>query len=685
MSSFPAVSPLLSGVGKKINYANKETLSGSKPFIQLTKFAHGQQTINYGTYKAFDLSQAQKYNERFPPVITGMSISHAGSMGAIRKATIQVKFASTHQLGQYKDFLLIGNSQLVSWGWMNKSTPTPPNSIKFAAGIVVNIGRWEEACARVDFEMDFMAGPLINFDLKVNADGTVDANLEIGSPSEIPGFLALHSKGKKTSTEAKAEGDDIVKVCQGLDLDGNITGTTVDEIKYHTINFREDRIDKLSTWGESGDSYVQLGFALKAIVNKFRVKSENDTMLELGIDIDDSIAMGHPNMISVSENVLFPNKKTMGFEYDVDEDNARVLIPSFEARPVTVTYAQTAPGAYVPPITVTATAGGTQPFGPFNSHEFPEDNPYAMINGHYIAVSGRRAGYIQNIYVRIEFLKDAAKGCETVNDFLDKVIAELNVAGAGLYDLAKREIANGDKKLVYSIVDLNLEQDKIPTPTEIDLFSGDSRVIDISMNCDLPKAIVGMMVLHEDDSQVHDDNPGIRMFKMEKPDPVMEIAKPEKDEKGGKLDEPKNTEGTFTKAWKGFKNFFGGKIPTWWANSFNLPGENRVKFAASAKFGDGGKHPMFGVFKDVSCVKEIYFGKGYERKNALIPITISFTIFGLSGITIGSAIGFKQSPVPWLDRTSGYWQVTSVEHKVDDINWTTIVECKFRVTGTAPK
>ena len=406
-------------------------------------------------------------------------------------------------------------------------------------------------------------------------------------------------------------------------------------------------------------------------------------MLELGVDIDDSIAMGHTNMISVSENVLFPNEKTMGFAYSVDEDNARVLTPTFTARLVTTTFATTAPG-YVAPTTVTRTEEGTQPFGPFNGHKFPEDSVKAKLGHTKISVSKRNAGYIKNIYVRIDFLKDAAKGCENVNDFLDKVISELNVAGAGLYDLVRREKTNGNNKLVYSIVDLNLEQDEAPDPTEIDLFGGNGRVIDLSMNCDLPKAIVGMMVLDKDDNQVHDDNPGIRMFKMQKPDPVIGKLPPPKLVATDKPPETDTASG-FSKFWKSTKKFFGGTIPTWWSNSFNLPGENRVKFAASTKFGDGGKHPMFGVFKDVSCVKEIYFGKGYERKNALIPISISFTILGVSGITIGSAIKLKQSPVPWLDSTSGYWQVTSVEHKVDDTNWTTIVECKFRVTGTASK
>jgi hypothetical protein len=89
---------------------------------------------------------------------------------------------------------------------------------------------------------------------------------------------------------------------------------------------------------------------------------------------------------------------------------------------------------------------------------------------------------------------------------------------------------------------------------------------------------------------------------------------------------------------------------------------------------------MFGVFKDVSCVKHYVFGKDFKRNNALVPVTVSFTLLGMSGISLGSAIMFTPSPVPWL-KDRGYWQVTSVEHKVDDAQWTTMVECKYRVAN----
>ena len=645
MSSFPAITPLIPRLGEKIQNTNKETFSGSKPFINLTKFVNGTQSINYGSYTAFKLNDIQDYNERFPPIITGLEVGNSGTLGAIRKAKIHIKFASVKQMTAYKDFLLVGNTQMVSWGWVNHNTKFAGNSTGIAAKIVTNIKNWQSQIASYDYDVDMMAGPLVNFNFKINNDATVDCEIELGSPSEIPGFLALNKKEKKSSTEAKTDSDNLVNVYQALNLDGEGTGTDEDEVKGYTINFKDDKIDKISTWGETDNVYIQLGFALDGIVNKFREKSTSSTDVQLILDLEDSVAMAHPNMISVSENFVFPNSTAMGFGDTKDKDNSRVLTPD---------------------------TTNIQTFGPFNgTHEFPQDNVDVKIAGKSFTISEKKAGYIKNIYVYTEFLKNTAKGCENINDFVDKVISELNVAGAGLFNLVRREVANKDGKLVYTIADLNLEQDKVEV-TKFSIFSEHSRVTNVNMNCDLPKEIVAMMVIPPADVSQHDDNPGIRMFARVYPDPIMQLANKEPKQTTGKPASGEDTAGWVSKAMSW--------VSTGFNQAFNLPGENRIKFAKSAKFGDGGTNPMFGVFKDVSCAKTIYFPAGYERKNALVPVSVSFTVLGLSGVTIGSALKLVPSPAPWLGNT-GYWQVTSVEHKVDDTKWETTIECKFRVSN----
>jgi hypothetical protein len=127
--------------------------------------------------------------------------------------------------------------------------------------------------------------------------------------------------------------------------------------------------------------------------------------------------------------------------------------------------------------------------------------------------------------------------------------------------------------------------------------------------------------------------------------------------------------------WDAATNLFTGKFQ----NFLNLPGETLIKFAGQWRIGDG-TGPKFGVFKDVSVLKSIYFPKNYNKRYALLPTTVRFTVLGVAGITVGNSFMFDPSnaPVPWLTETEGFWQITNVEHKVDDSKWETSVEAKFR-------
>ena len=651
--SFPALSPVDQKIFNKIQNTSHAEIAGNKPFIQLTKFANGTESIGYSTYKEFDLSKIQKYEERFPPIITGLECNLAGNMGTIRKAKVNIKFASSKQLANYSDFLRVGNVQMVSWGWLNKNSTFAGNTLTQATQIVLNIVNWQTAVMGYDYEVDMMAGLLVNFNIKTNDDMTVDVELELGSPSEIPGYLAFNKKGKTSAVDAVDPGEELVKIVNALDLDGNLSGTTQGEIENNSIN--HDWSSTMSfSWGSSSEGYIQFGFVVNTICNKFVKDSAEVNQLDARINIDYAVGMAHPNMISCSENILFPNTKTMDFD-----------------KPVTAAGRK-----------ITPTIARTQAFGPFNkidvfpNHSEEPDNRVGIVTldgggakprWQYFAPG--RAGYIRNIYIGLKFLTDSAKGCKTVNEFLEKIIAEINIAGAGLMDLVLREMPDINGKMVPSIADLNLVQDGCPTLPYLDVTANTSRVIGLQVTGDLPKEMVGEMILGEGNSNADEQFPGRNMFKPEKPDRVMKVASPEdKTTTGAEL--------IVTPGWwDAATNIFTGKFQ----NFLNLPGETLIKFAGQLRIGDG-VGPWFGVFKDVSVLKSIYFPKNYNKRYALLPTTVRFTVLGVSGITVGNSFMFHPSnaPVPWLTETEGFWQITNVEHKVDDSKWETSVEAKFR-------
>jgi hypothetical protein len=681
MARFPYITGIKDSIVNQLENTSKITIAGEKPFIQLSNFIDGISTISYNSYLTYDLNKAvygsNTKSQRYPPVITGLSVTAAGSLGSLRKAKVKVKFASTDDLNLYRKHFHVGNTQLVSWGWVDSSITFGGNTEDIAVNIVNNIDGYLEYTSKFGNTIDFLAGILTNFNMVVNSDASVDVEFELSSPSELVAYLEINKQGKTTSVEGKTEEKGIVDVVQALDFDGNLSGFSNKEISDYVINLEEDRNSTWTTFGETDDSYIQLGYALNAIVNKFRESAGNSFGVLLNLDIDESIANCHPNMISVTDNVIFPNKSTMGFKDVVDYEGARVIEVDLTNR---------------------------QALGPFNTQRdgigdaFPSQE---NININGSSFEATKAGYIKHIYVKTEFLKDIAKGVNTIHEYLQKVVSELNIAGAGLYELVIREsFKSKTGQQIYSIVDLTLEPNSKPSIPTLKLFTPNSRLIDLSVNADLPKELATIMMMGDENTNTtsRDRNMAKDMFKTQ-PDRILQKSvKIRKGTEGGGLQvatttsttDPKSSNPNFRQVWEGMKaaspvlnslsNIGVGtsQLITESKIFLKLPGANRIKLCASNKFGKSDQS-FFAVFTDVSCVKTVYFGPGYKRKDALVPITVTMTVLGLSGITIGQSLELNPSPVPWLDSDKGYWQVTNVEHTVDDTRWTTIIELKFRV------
>jgi hypothetical protein len=255
----------------------------------------------------------------------------------------------------------------------------------------------------------------------------------------------------------------------------------------------------------------------------------------------------------------------------------------------------------------------------------------------------------------------------------------------------------------------------------LELFTNTSRLIEFRANADLPKELATIMMMGGINANTTTTSRNREMakymFETRSPDPILNSVRITNNtqqetltdssadrqqtsvttstEAGGTTQpttttDPKSSNTNFKKVWEGFKNAnpnlrpitspieSARKLVTEAQIYLKLPGANRVKLCASKKYGKSDRS-FFAVFTDVSCVKTVYFGENYKRKDALVPISVTMTILGLSGITIGQALELNPTPVPWLDSDMGYWQVTNVEHEVDDTRWTTDVELKFRV------
>jgi hypothetical protein len=323
-----------------------------------------------------------------------------------------------------------------------------------------------------------------------------------------------------------------------------------------------------------------------------------------------------------------------------------------------------------------------------------------------VTLKGNEHGHIRNLFLSADFLKEAARGIDNNKEFLEKIIAELNVAGAGLWNLGLRDIEGPHGFMQYTIVDYNLsnENDAIPS---LNLFSESSTITNIDLNADMPKEVAGQAMLGDEGktSKVQSSTHpvGDFLFKTSAPDAVTGALKtPAANYKPahGAATENSGTpaapaELTFSDkvalkwnaAVDGVKGAVGAvadgaayvaqQAMAALSGMLNAPGELRVKLN-TAPYYSGSESSYFVVVKDAGIVKNLYFPEsGGKASDVLLPTKLTFTTLGVGGFVIGKSV--KINEIPWLTPDKGYWQITDITQKIDDSKWEIDVELRFRV------
>lgn len=693
--------------------------SGAASFIRFVSYQNGEVVIGRDSSYVYD--EKKLGGERFPPLITGLEVKPGGSMGVLREGHVTVKFASIKQMEAHREFFRIGTPKAIVWGW-TKSRQSGKDIIvpqglpsSTAKNLVDNIEAWETYCG--DGSKDAMVGPLIDFSYTINSDASIDATFVIGTKNEITAYLGT-TKHTKTNTNSSTKDSVLdVRIARALELNNSefLNIKTNSALLSNTINydyanqgFWSSIASRISTWFDttvtidhdsySDDVYISMDFISKYAINK------NKTTGDYKLDIENAIAAAHKNIISNSENVIFPNATMANPQANSTGDGATLVLNTTN----------------------------TQNFKLASGKEFPEQtnsSKLSIYNPKLNKYEAGKWGYIKNIFLKVDFVLDAAKSvAETgkLGDFVQKLCDEINVAACGLMELAPQVQANQNGKLIYTIVDYALLPNKISTPpTKIDLFSPRTTITDINFTSDLPKEIISMAMLDNQQSR----EIGKKLFFSWKQD-VNDILN---------LNSYKTSTGATgtgnTGNGMGFGNIFGvndfilpgtpgGIGPFITGYQFNtsgtsgtsgtsaaaaaasntnnsgfglLPGTGQAMANAGASIGQSntliddncviihsdaaimtnGPVDVRAVLKDTALCKNLYFGNsGHNKNNPLLPIELEITVLGISGITIGKIVDID---VPFDN--GGIFQVTEVTHTVDE-TWETKIKFRFRPNNT---
>jgi hypothetical protein len=679
MSKFPIVNNLDKSVVDAIANTDKVKFSGTKVFAALQCFLGFNNVggiIGNTAYNAFNIAdEVNNSKRRIPPIITGIDVKTAGSLGAIKKAEVTVRFSDIRDVMANSGFLKIGKTQLLVWGW---SKGRDGNAISLEMGVgtaktAINAKDHYNFVVGKDF--DIHAGILTNFSIKANSDLSIDVMLELSQPSDIPAFLALenkqHSSRVEKTEDETSKGTALAAQAAKLDPEKDDASTYQNLLQF-TINVQDEVFDW--TYGNTDTPYIQLGYIVKTICNK----GSDSTMGDMPVDIriDEAIASGRQQMISCSENIIIPCADLPETNTDGESqiEGKKVKVLKF--------------------------TGNSIPFGPMKlsyDMKFPESNAKTF---HGATLDAYKWGYVKNLFISAEFVKECAKGSESNKDFLVKILNEINIAGAGLWDLALRDIEDeATGHMVYTIVDYNLSHDIVPPPF-VPLFSPHSTITNIDLQADLPKELAGQAMLGGD-NQGGDTNPAKAIWVSQEVDPVLgavqkaaanygEHGATSGDANSGTTREVEDNRGWVKTGLDALGNALTGTVNAvadaagaaaaavkeFFMKMFNAPGEFRVKLNPKDYY-SGSEESYFVVVKDAGLVKNLYFGPQAEKtKNALLPVKLTFTTLGVGGFVVGRALNVPY--IPWLEGM-GYWQITDITQKISDTKWEIDVEVRFRV------
>jgi hypothetical protein len=660
----------------------KYKFSGALPYVRFISYQNGEPNT-IGTDGSYNYENASKsiFSERFPPLVTGLEVKPGGSMGVLREGHVTIKFASIQSMELRLDFFRIGTPKAIIWGWTkdrytgnNRLVPQTMD-VKTAKGLVDNIPKWISYCGS-EGSQDGMVGPLIDFSYTINNDASVDATFVVGTKNEIPAYLGTTSHSKDTTNSSNKDSALDNRICRLLELENSEFLKLKPELAKHVINYQYANKNFFiqfftDIWeyvskehdGFSEDVFVSMEYIVDYTINKQNGKPGIDYKL----DITNAVAASHPNIISNSENVLFPNKT--------------MALPLVEG---------TGDGA-----TLSLNISKTQNFSQKSGKQFPEQTDSSGLlnirNSEQNNYGAGKWGYIKNIFLKLDFVLDAMKSvAETgkINDFVQKLCDEINVAACGLMELAPQVQSNTKEgTMIYTIVDYALIPDKVQSANQIDLFNPNTTITNISFTSDLPKEIIAMAMLSNQKSkdvgknlffEFQQDKADILNLKNYRNEIGLEQRRDAIRERRAnrKAAADKATADAIKAAASGgYGMGFGAVTPLPGGKGTALIDDNCVifKHLDNGSF-DNNKLDVYGIIKDTALCKNLYFGgDDYKNNNPLLPIELELTVLGISGITVGKIV--KINRVPFSDR--GIFQVTEVTHSVGE-TWETKIKFRYR-------
>jgi hypothetical protein len=527
---------------------------------------------------------------------------------------------------------------------------------------------------------DMVAGKVTDYSFSIDADGTYPVRLEISQGNQMSLAIPINigNSESKIKTNDKNKPDEFTQWKDLLtsDLNLNTLDITKDNWQNEFFNWgkvNESKKDETS----SLESYISLRFILKVLMNyslnnskgydedtfkfaipKYKVGGSEEEFIPIKI---------HKNLISSSEDVIFPNKQLVKFSAPVkgSKENNVVLISDKRE---------------------TATINGYSVEESKKVTMFKSDGTGEIEINPLVDKSDLRNGNALNIFIKYKSVVQIWRASYTRLDFLDGVLKLLNTNSYGLFRLVRGSVVEVSTASILDIKSINDLKEPTNTIYRFKPTTIHSIVRDFSFNFEMSNLVAGRTIFNSQRFLVE----SLKKLPVPDPkkptDPNVKIPLPEDAYKNFDNSLFSNADGYYSinkidlkaleKNWeeavkKRTATEPEKEEPNEAKNITELIEEKSIKF----KFDKATSKTL--IYTDGEFIKKSISTSVEEQKSSLTPIDITITIDGMSGFNCGEY--FKIDGIPEIYNQIGVFQITNTKHTVAADGWKTTLEAGFRI------
>ena len=530
---------------------------------------------------------------------------------------------------------------------------------------------------------DLVAGKITDYNFAIDKDGTYTVSLEISQGNQMTLAIPINilNDTSDIASKSKEKATTFEQWISQLSADLNLNKSVLqlDKTKWERdfFNWNKLNITKKDETANS-DQYISLRFILKELMNYSIIDGNIDkisfefTLPKYKVnDVDTEIIpiSIHKDIISSSEDVLFPNK----------------TLPKFVAKikPSTAVDAKPQDNIEISNITDDGTING---YSVIESEvvKLAVENGTSIIinptNGDY------RCGNALNIFIKYTVLVEIWRKSYTRADFLNGILSDVNSNSYGLFRLVYAPQA---ERKAATIIDFK-STNTIPI-TEENLYKFkpttiNSIVKDFTFNFEMSNLVAGRTIfnsqrfLAEHAKKLADDKKkGIAVSK--------EIPISADIYQSVDYSMFSNADGFYSINMidlEAIKNTLKDAVDT---GNIQAKTDTKAEANEAVNFTEiiedkSIKFILPSGIKTLVFTDREFIGKKLkiaeeDSTHTLTPIDVTITIDGISGFSCGEY--FNIIGVPEIYNQIGVFQITNTKHNISNEGWTTTLEASFFV------